>query len=407
MKDTALFGAKMSFNMWQQTKNYYHLLQAFLASILYGFPSKKLTVIGITGTDGKTTTAHMIHHVLKTLGAKSSLISSINAEIGGKTIETGLHVTTPSPFQVQKLLKAAVDSGSEYFVLEATSHGLDQNRLAFVDFDTAVLTNISTEHLDYHQNMNKYTRSKLKLFENVKTSVLNFQDKSFESFSKQISGNLVSYGNSSKSTINPKDWPIKIIIKGDFNLQNAQAAVAVAFSHYFHKKNILSAINSFKGVKGRLEQIDQGQNFKIFVDFAHTPNGLKNVLETLSNEKKDSKLIAVYGSAGERDKAKRVEMGRISAQFADTIILTSEDPRGEDPLQICEDIFEGIKNKKLDSNLFIIENRAKAIELALKMAKKDDIVGIFGKGHEKSMAIGNKEIPWDEFDVVKKTIKKL
>ena len=154
--------------------------------------------------------------------------------------------------------------------------------------------------------MDKYNRSKLKLFQNVKTSVLNFQDKSFESFSKQISGNLVSYGNSSKSNINPKDWPIKMIIKGDFNLQNAQAAVAVAFSHHFHKKYILSAINSFKGVKGRLEQIDQGQNFKIFVDFAHTPNGLKNVLKTLSNEKKDSKLIAVYGSAGELDKAKRV-----------------------------------------------------------------------------------------------------
>lgn len=392
--------------MWQQAKNYYHLLQAFLASTYYGNPSKKLSVVGVTGTDGKTTTTHMIHHVLTLLGAKTSMISSISANINGKILDTGYHVTTPSPWQIQKLLKRAADSGSEYFILEATSHGLDQNRLAFVDFNTAVLTNITSEHLDYHKNMANYTKSKLKLFKNVQKSVLNAEDKSFNTFRKQASGDVIPYGTVGKSTVSPTNWPISLKIKGVYNLQNARAAAAVAFSYNFHKSKILSSINSFEGVEGRLEKVDQGQIFKVFVDFAHTPNSLESALKTLSADSKN-KLIIVFGSAGERDKSKRPLMGKAADKYADVIILTSEDPRSENPLDICEEIKSGITNKKLDSDLFVIKDRGKAIELALKMAKKDDIVVIFGKGHEKSMAIGGKEYPWSDVETVKKLIKNL
>ncbi len=395
--------------MWQKVKNIYHFAQAFLASVYFGSPSKKLTVIAVTGTDGKTTTVNMIYHILKYSGKKVSMVSSLGATIGDKTRDTGYHVSTPSPFQVQKLLKSAVDAGSDYFVLEATSHGLDQNRLAFVKIQTAVMTNITNEHLDYHKTWLNYAQAKAKLFKHVKFSILNKNDKSFEFLKNKTSGKIITYGVES-ADFTPKNFPVRLKLQGQYNLYNALAASAAVSVFGIPKNKILRALSSFAGVQGRLQEIKAGQQFKAVIDFAHTPNGLEQVLKTLkSSKKKSSKLIAVFGAAGERDKQKREVMGKIAASYADISVITSEDPRTENPLEIAKTVAKGFElSKKIKGkDYFIVTDRTQAITFATEMAKKDDIVGFFGKGHENSMCIGTVEYPWDEKEVVRRAINKL
>lgn len=394
--------------MWQKIKNIYHLLTALFAAVFFNFPSKKLTVIGVTGTDGKTTTVNMIYHILKTAGKKVSMISSVNAQIGDKIYDTGFHVTTPDPWQIQKYLNEAVRSGSNFFVLETTSHGLDQNRLAFVDFEVGVVTNITHEHLDYHKTWEKYAASKAKLLKNSKISVLNIDDKkSFNFLKTRVGGKIVTYGKFSLADINPKRFPLNLQIPGSFNLANALAAAATCSSLLIEKENILKTLSNFQGVIGRLEEIDLGQDFRVFIDFAHTPNGLEQALKTLRSQltAHNSQLIIVFGAAGERDRSKRLMMGKIAGKLADIIILTAEDPRSEKAEDICEQIKNGIRNKKDGKNLFIIPDRRQAIEKAISIAQPHDVVATFGKGHEKSMTFGSKDYPWDEFAVVKEAIK--
>lgn len=392
--------------MWQKVKNYYHLLSAFLAVLFFNFPSKKLIVIGVTGTDGKTTTVHMIYHILKSAGRKVSMVSSVRVQIGQKLLDTGLHVTTPSPWQVQKLLKTACDAGSNYFVMEATSHGLDQNRLAFVNFDTAVVTNITHDHLDYHKNWQNYATAKARLFKEVRSSVLNMDDDSFNFLKKRIGGKVIGYSTKlAGADFNLKNFPIKLKIAGDYNLANAMAAAAVLTNLKIDKTVIIGALNSFEGVRGRMEDVDLGQDFRAIIDFAHTPNALNQALSALRQTANGKhKIIAVFGSAGERDKSKRPLMGKIASEKADIIILCAEDPRSEIAVDICQQIAKGIKNKKEGHDYFIIPDRREAIEFACKLAKAGDVAAVFGKGHEKSMCFGKKEVPWDEFEVVKEAI---
>lgn len=392
--------------MWQKIKNIYHLLTALFAAIYFNFPSKKLTVIGVTGTDGKTTTVNMIYHILKFAGHEVSMVSTMSVQIGSKSYEAGLHVTTPNPWRIQQLLKQAVDSKSEYFVIETTSHGLDQNRLAFVNFEIGVLTNVTHEHLDYHKSLEKYFVAKSKLFKKANISILNKDEKSsYDFFRKFVKNKMISYGQNN-ADINLKNFPISLQIPGSFNLFNALAATATCHSLKANKKTILNALVSFKGVSGRLEEIDLGQDFLVFIDFAHTPNALENALKTIKPEAASSKLIVVFGSAGERDKLKRPLMGEITEKYADIIILTTDDPRTEKAEEICLQIKEGIQNKKVGKDLFIIIDRRRAIQKAINLAKSADTVGFFGKGHEKSIAIGKKEVPWDEFEIVKNALER-
>lgn len=379
--------------MWQKLKNYYHLAQALFSALYFGFPSKKLTVIGVTGTDGKTTTVNMIYHILKRAGKKASMISSVNAQIGHKTYDTGFHVSTPSPWQVQKYLKKAAEAGSQYFVLESTSHGLDQNRLAFVKFKVGVLTNIAREHLDYHKTFENYREAKLKLFKNAQFSVINAQDVSYGYVKNHVGGKVITYSK------NDKD---------NYNLQNASAAIAATGVLGISQKLAKRALETFPGVVGRMEDVRLAQPFRVIVDFAHTPNGLTQALKFLRSQKttKSSRLIAVFGAAGERDKSKRPLMGQAADEFADIIVLTAEDPRSESAQTICEQIESGIKKKQKNKNYFIITDRSRAIEYAVGLAKSGDIVTTFGKSHEKSMCFGKTEYPWDEFAAAKTAIKK-
>jgi len=395
--------------MWQAVKNIYHLLQASLASLYFGYPSKKLVVIGVTGTDGKTTTSQMIYEILKAHGEKVSLITSIHAQVGEKSYDTGFHVTTPDPIALQKFLKQAVDQGSKYLVLEVTSHALDQNRIFGVSFTVAVLTNITHEHLDYHKTYQNYLKSKAKLFQNTKASVLNVDDDSFPKIKKFIKGEIITYGINKKADINLKNFPINLKIPGLYNFYNALAAAATTTYLGVDKMTITQTLGTFKGLIGRMEKIDEGQNFEVFIDFAHTPNALLNALKTLRSISKseETRLIAVFGAAGLRDKSKRPMMGKIAAENADISVITAEDPRTEKVEDICAQITDGFKqaDKKEGKNFYIVADRAKAIEFAINLARSGDIVATFGKSHEKSMCFGKKEYPWDEFTAVKKAIR--
>ncbi len=396
--------------MSQKIKNLYHWLVSITAAVIFGFPARKLTVIGVTGTDGKTTTVNLIHHILKSAGWEVGVVSSINAIVGEKIVDTGPHVTTPSPYQVQKLLRLMVDAGCHLAVLEVTSHALDQNRVAAVHFKVGVLTNVSSEHLDYHKTYSAYFETKMKLLKRAEVAVVNHDDLSFKKLPLSVRLKMVTYGLDTAANFNPHNFPLKVKLPGVFNLYNALAAAAACTQLGIDKKVILKAVSSFRGLRGRMEEVNLGQPFKVVIDFAHTPNALRQALNTLRDGIKNphSRLIAVFGAAGERDRQKRPAMGQIASTIADLVVLTAEDPRHEDVNQIIQSIASGCfkANAQIGKNLFIEPNRYQAIKLALlELAKRGDVVAILGKGHERTMAYGDKEYPWSDLTAVKRILK--
>lgn len=378
-----------------------HLTVAFLANLYYCLPSKNLTIIGVTGTDGKTTTSTLIYEILKKSGIKVALISTVCAKIGPEVINTGFHVTSPDPWKLQKILRLIRDKNYTHVVLEVTSHGLDQFRFLGIKFAIGVLTNITHEHLDYHQSYNNYLLTKARLLKDSSTSILNIDDKSYLRLKNIIKGKIITYGLNN-GDFNLNNFTFKTDLLGKFNLSNCLAAIAVAKTLDINNNLIINAIENFKGVVGRMQEVNTGKNYRVFIDFAHTPNGLENALMTLRNLTKN-KVIAVFGCAGLRDKGKRPLMGNISCELADYVILTAEDPRTENVHNIIKEIVSGCKEK---NKVYIKPDRQKAIDFALtKLAHKGDIVGIFGKGHEQSMCFGTKEYDWDDHKAVLKTLK--
>lgn len=393
--------------MWQKIKNIYHLCNAFLANLWYGFPTKKLTVIGVTGTDGKTTTVNMIYQILKDSGKKVSMVSTINAIIAGKAYDTGFHVSSPDPFVVQKFAKQALASGDKFLVLEVTSHALDQYRFWGIQFDTAVITNITHDHLDYHGSWENYFLTKAKLLKNSRIAVINRDEKHFERLSKMTNAKIVTFGTSRKADYNSTDFTIKISMLGDFNILNGLAAAAVCFEYRVNQASIKKTLASFSNLTGRMDEIKNNRGIRIIIDFASTPFALEQALKTLRKQTK-WKLIAIFGSAGKRDIAKRPLMGEIATKLSDISIITAEDPRGE-LQEINKQIVEGSKAAGgiLNKNVFVIEDRQKAIYFAINtLAKKGDVIGIFGKGHEQSMNYGNGEEAWNEHEAVRLALKK-
>jgi UDP-N-acetylmuramoyl-L-alanyl-D-glutamate--2,6-diaminopimelate ligase len=334
-----------------------------LASEFYGRPSEKLKVIGVTGTKGKTTTCHIIHHILTTLGKKAGLLSSISVP--------GLHVTSPDVIFLHKSLKEFVDKGYEYAIIEVSSHGIDQKRIAGVKFDLAVLTNIAPEHLDYHKTFEEYKRVKMSFIESAKDKV-----------------------------IAPKDTDINVL-PGKFNNLNVEAAIMAVEKFGIKRNDAISAVKSFKLPFGRLTEVPNDLGIRIFIDFAHTPDSLEAALTYLKSETK-GKLISVFGCAGERDKSKRFKMGKVSAELADFSVLTAEDPRSENIFDILSEMVKGaVSAGGIEGKNYIrIPLRGEAIVAAIGRAKKGDIVGIFGKGHEESMAYKGFEHPWSDLETV-------
>src|SRR3990167_557518 len=378
-----------------------------LASAWYGNPSQKLTVIGVTGTDGKTTTANLIYWIFKKAGKRCGLVSTINARVGDEDVDTGFHVTNPEPIPLQKLLSRMVDAGCKFAVLEVTSHGLDQERVAGIGFDTAVLTNVTHEHLDYHKTYEDYVAAKAKLFKSVSTAILNKDDSSYETIRPRVNpeAKIFSYPDGSLSSEVIKS--IEKRFPESYNRLNAQAAAVTAKSYAISDTVIAAAISTFGQLEGRMEEIPTNKGFKVIVDFAHTPNALFSTL-TAAKDKTDNGggLIAVFGSAGERDVAKRKKMGEGAASLANVSVITSEDPRSENPDTIIDEIAKGYQGKKENSDFYKIPERGEAISFATgSLAKKGDVVIICGKGHEKSMAYSGVEYPWSDYEAVEEAFK--
>lgn len=381
-----------------------HLPSSVLANIIYGFPSRGMKFIGVTGTDGKTTTTNMIYKILKDAGFKASMVSTINAEINGEKIDTGFHVTNPDYFLLQKLIDKAKKSGTEVFVLEVTSHGLDQFRTWGIEFAIGVITNITSEHLDYHKTWENYFLSKSKLIRNSKWAVLNRDEDHFERLKKLASGLIATFGQG-KADFNPENTKFNLQLPGEYNKLNALAAIAATNIMGVDRTQAIKSLERFTSLEGRMQIVKNNLDIKIVVDFAHTANALENALKSLRPETK-GKLISVFGCAGLRDPNKRPAMGKISAELADITIITTEDPRG-DIDNINAEIMEGVKKGggELGKNVFIENDRGLAIKMAIDLAKKGDIVGIFGKGHEKSMNLdGKTETPWSDVEAVQKVL---
>lgn len=394
----------------------YHLPLAYLAARMYGNPSEGLEIIAVTGTDGKTTTTNLIYHILKNTRRKVAMISTVEAKIGRKSIDTGFHVTTPDPFMLQKLLRRIRSQKIRYVVIEVTSHGLDQFRFFPIRPKIAVLTNITHEHLDYHKNYQSYRRAKLRLFKHAEHAVVNKDQPDFAEINALLPKVLFStYSLNADSQLKPDEVvetdkgitfrlgaiTYQLPLSGRYNLANALAAIGSALLLEISPIDIKRSLMSFPGVKGRLEPIPNNKGIHAYVDFAHTPNALKEVLTCLKAKKKSGeKLIVVFGAAGLRDVEKRPLMGKYAAELADKVIVTSEDPRFEDASEIAKDIVSGITESQ-KYKVSVELDRAKAIERALSLASSGDWVVSCGKGHETSMNLdGYTETPWSDQDIM-------
>lgn len=368
----------------------------------YRNPEKNLRFVGVTGTDGKTTTTNLIYQILKADGRKVMMISTVFAMIGEKKIETGLHTSSPDPDEVWKLLDEAVKEGVTDVVLEVTSHALDQDRFGEIEFEAGVLTNFAHDHLDYHKTIENYALAKAKLFERSKISVLNGGANQLDLFRKSAMGKVVLYkGEEAKG--------IKTSLVGEYNRENIAAAMAVAKELGIRLRTTKKGIQKVKNLPGRFQEIKNDLGKNIIVDFAHTEQGIRNVLKMVRRTliDKSAKIIVVFGCNGERDRTKRAPMGRTAIEFADKVVVTTEDPRRESVDQIFRDIEMGILvgGGRFGDNYFREDDRMKAIGMAIhKLAGKGDFVLCLGKGHEQSMNIGGVELPWNEAEMVKNLI---
>lgn len=402
----------------RKIKNLAHLIIAYIAITYYRNPSKKLEIIGVTGTDGKTTTSNYIYQLLEMSGKKAALISTVGFFMRGEKKSLGLHVTTPSPFALNKYLSIAAINKIQYLVLEVSSHAIDQHRIYGIDFEVSTITNVTKEHLDYHKNIENYLNTKIKLLQMSKNVVLNNEDPFLTKIKEKIKDKKIfTYSlNNNKSDLKYISIKSQATEKlTDYNKKNLMVALLTLNILGINLDYIDSKIEKLELPEGRLHYLKETP-FKVVIDFAHTPNAF---LSLLPEVKKDTQgnLIHVFGSAGKRDKSKRPDMGKISSEYSDIIILTSEDTRGENIHKINSDIRRGMKKdfsllsnldiksiKDLSKKIVQIDDRKEAIKFAIKIAKPNDTVLVTGKGPEDSMNLGGKEIPWNDIEITKKLL---
>lgn len=366
---------------------FFDIIDAFFAALRYGFPGRKLRIIGITGTDGKTTTSYLLHSILTTAGYNTGLISTIAVKIDDKTFETGLHVTTPDPWELNRILDQMHKAGCDLVVMEVTSHAIHQHRILGIPFEIAGLTNITHEHLDVHNgSFEEYEQTKMKL--------INKATHSFKT--TDIDESIIEN--------------VTLGLTGEYNRLNAKLAAAIAQHLGVTPEAIKIGLESVTFIEGRMNVVYQG-DFIVIVDFAHTPNGLETALTSAKKlVQANGRLLVVFGSAGERDPYKRPLMGKIAGELADVVVLTAEDPRTEK----VEDINNALEQGALEvgavenETLFKTTHRLEGIQLALtELAQPGDVIMITGKGHEKSMNYGNGEEPWSDTEEVEKIVNKL
>jgi UDP-N-acetylmuramoyl-L-alanyl-D-glutamate--2,6-diaminopimelate ligase len=419
----------------------WHLVKGVVAAFVHHFPGKKMVIIGITGTNGKTTTCHMLEHILRSAGKNVAMISTVELRKNGKVKPNKSKKTTLSPFYTQGFLANCARKKVEYVVLEASSHALHQSRLWGIPFTISVLTNITHEHLDYHGTMEKYAKAKKILFktvarncnrresEKVKNTphrhafVLNTADRFYNEFVDIPCPKKTSYGVGegdlqaqnvtyskfgSKFAMRYKYYQVGVELKipGSFNVENALAAAGACLNCKLTLEEIKKGLETFQAVPGRMEQIPSPRGFHVIVDFALTPDALDRLYSTL-RETAENRLIGIIGSCGDRDKKKRPDMGRIVAEQTDITIVTDEEPYSEDPKIIMDAVLEGAKKiKKLNKDLHLVEDRYKAIEFAVKKAEKGDVIVVTGMGNFTTRNLNKGPIPWDEREVVREIIAK-
>ena len=399
-----------------------------VAPAFYDYPARSMRVIGITGTNGKTTTSYITRAILRKAGYKVGLIGTIQILIEEE--KRAIHNTTPDVVELQSTLAAMRDRGMDYVVMEVSSHALAENRVAGIEFDTAVFTNLTQDHLDYHKTFDNYRLAKARLFELVaqkgckegKMAIANLDDPSsrvmlahadcphmtyaIEEDAHLIAKNVHVHAEGADFTLKHKDlgeMTLSMHITGIFNVYNVMAAVCAAVAEHVPAETVREALEEFTGVPGRFELVRGGQGFSVVVDYAHTPDGVENVLETARKITKN-RIIAVFGCGGDRDRTKRPIMGRIAATLADVVIATSDNPRTEDPRAILAEVETGVIEAIGDRPYEKIVDRRQAIFRAIELAKEGDVVVILGKGHEDYQILKDKTIHFDDKEVAREAI---
>ena len=446
LADAALHGAVAALGPKTETSNLplpyievgdVHIALANLACSFYGYPARQLCTIGVTGTDGKTTTSNLISTLLDMGGKRSGLMTTANFKMCGQEWENATRQSTLEALEIQELLRRMLDAGVTHAVIEATSHGLELQRVHGCAFDVAVVTNITHEHLDFHKTPENYRRAKARLFEMLAPArdkglgiqpiaILNRDDSSYEVLKPYCRVPILDYGFDQSAAVRAVDVQlhaystrfrailpgveidIETRLVGRFNVSNCLAAVAAAYSLGVQPADIARGLAGVTGVTGRMERIDEGQPFTVIVDYAHTPDSLEKVLSIL-RPLTAGKLIVVFGSAGERDLQKRPSMGQIAAQKANFFVITDEDPREEDREQILRDIAKGARSagKREGYDFLCIADRQRAIATAFAHAQPGDTVLLAGKGHEQSIIIGKEKISWDDRRVAREQLRLL
>ncbi len=410
---------------------------ADLACSFYAYPARHLCTIGVTGTDGKTTTSNLISTILETADKQTGLMTTANFKISGQEWENATRQSTLEALEVQQFLRRMLDAGVTHAVIEATSHGLELQRVRGCAFDVGVVTNITHEHLDFHKTIDNYRRAKARLFEMLDptrqkatdirpAAILNRDDVSYEVLKPYCRVPILDYGIDNACAVRAVDLQlhahstrfrvllpdaemlVETQLVGRFNVSNCLAAIATAYSQGVNPADIAQGLANVPGVTGRMENIAEGQAFTVIVDYAHTPDGLAKVLATL-RPLTTGKLLLVFGSAGERDVQKRPIMGRIAAQMTDFFVITDEDPREEEREHILQEIAQGAtaSGKCQGGDFLCIADRTKAIAAAFAQAQAGDTVLLAGKGHEQSIIIDREKIPWDDRRVAREELHKL
>lgn len=392
------------------------LTLGLLAQAAAGDPNKKLTNLAVTGTNGKTTVSYIARSIINSAGNKAGLIGTIEYDSGSDSDQAvPAPLTTPDSITIANLMSKMVDSGAEYMITEASSHALSQNRLAGVDFAAAAFTNLTGDHLDYHETESQYLAEKTKLFTGLSedaTAILNRQSPQAKTIAEKTEAKILWYAVdepadisakiisiSAASTVyelayNDQTKQVTTELIGCHNISNQLAAAGLCFAVGFDIDTVVNGIQQTTCVPGRLEPVPQAKDFTVLIDYAHTDDALKNVLQTLTPLRKNN-LIVLFGCGGDRDKTKRPRMAAVAEKYADKIIVTSDNPRTESPKEIIEDILEGFADKT-NENIYIEPDRTKAIEMAIQIAQNDDIVLLAGKGHETYQVLGTEKVDFNE-----------
>lgn len=384
----------------------------------YGHPEKKFRLIGITGTNGKTTATYLVKSVLESLGRKVGLIGTNQNMIGAEVIPS--KHTTPDSLELMQLFSQMAEKGAEYVVMEVSSHSLALDRVTACRFDVGAFTNITQDHLDFHKTMENYLAAKGILFSISKAGVINCDDQGSEFLIENSKcDRMITYGIEKdcdlkasdvklsekgvafKVEYGTKSYDVELGIPGMFSVYNALTALGCLVSAGVHMDDAVEGLKSARGVKGRVEVVETGKNFSVIIDYAHTPDGLYNVIRTIRGFCK-GRIITVFGCGGDRDAGKRPKMGRIAAELSDYCVVTSDNPRSEDPVAIIDDVVKGVKESNCDYT--VVVNRFEAIETALDMAEDNDVVLLAGKGHETYQILSDRTIDFDEREIVKKLL---